>query len=161
MGCAITSKEIWSFPTRISSSCLPSLFLVGHFASSSLWAISLVPPTIRGLPAILQNLTVLHNLLDLVNHQGAHKHCDKDQRQSAAGSVFVGRVCSSYSLSGSGCRSCSWSCSRNGRSHYGHLRLRGSRTLDKRAAISRVRGTSLAVVAYRGTRVRSGPDGRN
>lgn len=35
---SFTSNEMWSFPTRISSSCLPSLFLVGHFASSSLLA---------------------------------------------------------------------------------------------------------------------------
>lgn len=44
-----TSKEMWSLPTRISSSCLPSLFLVGHFASSSLQAVSLVTLEFLGL----------------------------------------------------------------------------------------------------------------
>jgi hypothetical protein len=31
-----TSKEMWSFPTRISSSCLPTMFFFGQFVSSSL-----------------------------------------------------------------------------------------------------------------------------
>ncbi len=71
-----TSNEMWSFPTRISSSCLPSLFLVGHFASSSLDAsISLVPQGAREQLAVLQNLAFLDNPLDLVNDQRADKHC--------------------------------------------------------------------------------------
>ena len=73
-GAQYTSKEIWSLPTRISNSCLPSLFLVGHFASSSLRAISLDPPTLFGLTTILQYLAVLHNALDLVDNQRAHEH---------------------------------------------------------------------------------------
>ena len=73
-GAQYTSKEIWSLPTRISNSCLPSLFLVGHFASSSLRAISLDTPTLLGLTTILQYLAVLHNALDLVDNQRAHEH---------------------------------------------------------------------------------------
>jgi hypothetical protein len=35
-GNARTSKAMWSFPTRISSSCFPTMFFFGQFVSSSL-----------------------------------------------------------------------------------------------------------------------------
>ena len=33
----LTSNAMWSFPTRISNSCLPTMFFFGQFVSSSLF----------------------------------------------------------------------------------------------------------------------------
>ena len=51
--------------------------MVGHFASSSLPLVSHAPLGLPELPIVLQNLAFLDDPLDLVDDEGANKHCHK------------------------------------------------------------------------------------
>jgi hypothetical protein len=71
-----TSKEIWSFPTRISSSCLPTMFFFGQFVSSSLYTCER-PCAKQGAVGqhVLDDLAGLDDPLHFLHHERAHPHC--------------------------------------------------------------------------------------
>ena len=65
---SLTSKEIWSLPSLISNSCLPSLFFSGHLESSSLGMSESSRVSLWLHSSVLHNLAVLDDPLDLRYH---------------------------------------------------------------------------------------------
>ena len=74
-GSSLASNDICSLPNRISSSCRPSLFLGGHFESSSLRARLVCNSPLQVWTRYpLHDLALLDDSLDLLDEKRAHTH---------------------------------------------------------------------------------------